>query len=106
MILITGATGNNGIEVIRLLSERGAALRGMSRNPPDRAHASGGVEFVRGDFDDPVSIRRALDDVDQVFLVTNSSERVEEQQLSFHSRLSVGARGRVLSLSLVWRMVF
>jgi uncharacterized protein YbjT (DUF2867 family) len=42
-----------------------------------------GVEFVTGDFDDPASLRRALSGIHRAFLVTNSSERVEEQQLSF-----------------------
>ena len=42
-----------------------------------------GVEIATADFDQPESIRRALEGVDRAFLVTNSSERVEEQQLRF-----------------------
>jgi uncharacterized protein YbjT (DUF2867 family) len=41
------------------------------------------VESVTADFDDPKTIRHALESVDRAFLVTNSSERVEEQQLRF-----------------------
>jgi uncharacterized protein YbjT (DUF2867 family) len=41
------------------------------------------VEQVRADFDDPESLRRVLSGVEQAFLVTPSSEQVEEQQLRF-----------------------
>ena len=41
------------------------------------------LEFVEADFDDPASLRKALDGVQRAFLVTNSSERVEERQLRF-----------------------
>lgn len=34
MILITGASGNNGSELIKLLSERDMSVRAMSRKPP------------------------------------------------------------------------
>src|SRR5215467_12406491 len=82
MILVTGATGTNGIELIKRLSTIGASVRGMVRH--DRpADALPGVEFVNADFDDPASIRRALEGVESAFLVTNSSERTETQQLGF-----------------------
>lgn len=80
MILVTGATGNNGRELIKGLSTAGAAVRGMVRNPV-AADKLTGVEFVAGDFDDPESVHRALDGVERAFLVTNSTERAEEQQL-------------------------
>ena len=84
MILVTGASGNNGAEVIRHLSSSGAAVRAMSRRPLENTTTvSPGVEFVTGDFDDPASLQRALDGADSAFLVTNSSERVQAQQLTF-----------------------
>jgi len=84
MILVTGASGNNGAEVIKQLSRSGAAVRAMSRRPHERiSEGSPGVEFVTADFDDPASLRRALDGVGSAFLVTNSYERVQAQQLSF-----------------------
>jgi uncharacterized protein YbjT (DUF2867 family) len=42
-----------------------------------------GVEFVRADFDDPASLQRALEGIERAFLVTNSTEKVEAQQLRF-----------------------
>ena len=84
MILVTGASGTNGIELIKRLSSAGAAFRGMVRKLPDRANETfSGVDLVTADFDDPASIRRAIDGVERAFLVTNSSERSEAQQLSF-----------------------
>jgi uncharacterized protein YbjT (DUF2867 family) len=84
MVLVTGASGNNGVELIKQLADAGVAVRGMVRKPIGRAdNAPPGVEFVIADFDDPASVRRALDGVDRAFLVTNSTERVEAQQLGF-----------------------
>jgi len=84
MILVTGATGNNGIELIKRLSSLGAAVRGMVRKQHDRGSGTlPGVEFMTGDFDDPGSIRRALEGIERAFLVTNSTERAEAQQLGF-----------------------
>jgi uncharacterized protein YbjT (DUF2867 family) len=84
MILVTGASGTNGAELIKRLSSAGAAVRGMVRKPPDpAAGALAGVEFVTANFDHPDSVRRALEGVERAFLVTNSTERAEQQQLSF-----------------------
>jgi uncharacterized protein YbjT (DUF2867 family) len=41
------------------------------------------LEYVQADFDDPASLRKILTGVQRAFLVTNSSERVEERQLRF-----------------------
>jgi uncharacterized protein YbjT (DUF2867 family) len=84
MILVTGATGNNGIELIKRLSGMGAPVRGMVRTRRDGAGgALPGVDFLTADFDDPATLRSALDGVNRAFLVTNSSERAEAQQLRF-----------------------
>jgi len=84
MILVTGASGNNGIELIKRLSSIGAPVRAMVRKRVDSANGKlPGVEFVTADFDEPSSICRALDGVERAFLVTNSTERAEAQQLSF-----------------------
>jgi uncharacterized protein YbjT (DUF2867 family) len=91
MILVTGATGTNGIELLkRLTAYRTHALpiqvRAMVRKPVDQMDHSrkvGGAEYVIADFDDQASLKRALHGVTKAFLVTNSSERAEEQQLRF-----------------------
>ncbi len=85
MILVTGATGKNGTEILKRLSGRGEPIRAMVHNSKNIANAThnGAPEFVEADFDDPASLRKALGGVQRAFLVTNSSERVEERQLRF-----------------------
>ena len=74
MILVTGASGTNGSELIKLLSERGVSVLGMVRRTrTERDNAMSNVEYVTADFDDPASLRRALEGVERVFLVTNST---------------------------------
>lgn len=100
MILVTGASGTNGSELIKLLSERGVSVRGMVRRP--RTHndtALSNVEYITADFDDAASLHRALVGVERVFLVTNSTERVEEQQLRFVEIASAAGVRRVVYLS-------
>jgi uncharacterized protein YbjT (DUF2867 family) len=84
MILVTGASGSNGRELIKRLSQIGAPVRAMLHKRHDPANdALPGVEFVTADFNDAESIRRALVGVERAFLVTNSTEQAEAQQLGF-----------------------
>jgi uncharacterized protein YbjT (DUF2867 family) len=85
MILVTGATGKNGSEIIRRLSGRKERVRAMVHRRTDimRGTPNAELEYVEADFDDPASLRKILSGVQRAFLVTNSSERVEEQQLRF-----------------------
>ncbi|HEY2673202.1 MAG TPA: NAD(P)H-binding protein [Rugosimonospora sp.] len=66
MILITGATGTIGSELVRLLSARGEQVRAMTRDPSRVT----GVPAVRGDFDDPETLAAAATGVDTVFLLS------------------------------------
>ncbi|MFG3227835.1 SDR family oxidoreductase [Kitasatospora sp. NPDC048194] len=62
-VLVTGATGTLGREVVRLLVARGAAVRGLSR----RARPGGdGVEWVVGDLVTGEGIAEALAGVETV----------------------------------------
>ena len=85
MILVTGATGKNGAEIIRRLSGRKERVRAMVRrhNGILRGTPNVELEYVEADFDDPASLRKVLSGVQRAFLVTNSSEHVEERQLRF-----------------------
>ena len=84
MILITGATGTVGSEVVKRLSAHGIHVRAVTRDPQKAAaQRLPHVQFVRGDFEDVDSMRRACVGVDRAFLVTNSTARTEQQQLAF-----------------------
>lgn len=67
-ILVIGATGTVGRHVVLQLSENGASVRAMSRNPR-AAQLPPGIEIVQGDLAVPETLDRALDDIDAVFLV-------------------------------------
>ncbi|MGH7118208.1 MAG: SDR family oxidoreductase [Acetobacteraceae bacterium] len=84
-ILVTGATGSNGVELLKLLSARNVPARAMVRSHDKASGIVGlpGIDIVSGDFDDPTSLERALCGTKRAFLLTNSSERAEAQQVSF-----------------------
>ncbi len=46
MILITGATGNNGAELTKRLAGSTARVRAMVRKHPEAADALPGIEYV------------------------------------------------------------
>ena len=84
MILITGATGTVGSEVVKRLSAQGIQARAVTRDlRKAEANSLPHIEFVQGDFDDAESMRPACSGVDRAFLLTNSTERAEEQQIAF-----------------------
>nr|WP_079178660.1 NAD(P)H-binding protein [Streptomyces humi] len=68
MILVTGATGTIGSDVVRQLAERGAKVRALTRDPA-RARTPAGVEVVRGDLADPESVAAALTGATAAFLL-------------------------------------
>ncbi|WP_433363120.1 SDR family oxidoreductase [Actinoplanes sp. CA-142083] len=74
-ILVTGATGAVGVHVVRELQARGATVRAFVRNPEAAAARLGDAELAAGDFDDPGSLRRALDGVDRVYLCAADGPR-------------------------------
>ncbi|WP_280353487.1 NAD(P)H-binding protein [Nocardia abscessus] len=68
MILVTGATGNVGAELVRTLSESGEQVRALVRDPAKAALAPG-VEAVTGDLHRPETLADALEGVDGMFLL-------------------------------------
>ncbi|MEV4370100.1 NAD(P)H-binding protein [Nonomuraea sp. NPDC049637] len=69
MIVVTGATGTVGGEVVRLLAGRGERVRAMTREP-SKVAVPPEVEVVQGDFDDPGSLAAAARGADAVFLLS------------------------------------
>src|SRR5689334_17955831 len=67
-ILVTGATGTIGRQVVSQLLPTEPQVRAMTRNPA-AARLPSGVEVVRGDLTDPASLDECLDGVETVFLV-------------------------------------
>ena len=68
MIVVTGATGKVGRQVVMQLRERGEPVRAVARDPGSTGMPAG-VEVVRGDHSDPASLEPHLAGADSVFLV-------------------------------------
>ncbi|HEY0811798.1 MAG TPA: NAD(P)H-binding protein [Pseudonocardia sp.] len=69
MILVTGATGNVGSEVVRRLAVDGAPVRALARHPDAVAVPDGAVEVVAGDLSRPETLDDALAGVEALFLL-------------------------------------
>ena len=67
-ILITGATGNIGRQVVQQLVNRGADVRALVRDP-SKASFPAGVDVVQGDLLDVDSLRLAFKGVSTLFLL-------------------------------------
>lgn len=100
-ILITGATGNVGTELTKLLSAQGVPFRAMVRSieKADRLAALDGAEIVVGDFNDEETVANALKDAERAFLLTDSSEQAETQQCGFVDAASRAGLKHIVKLS-------
>ena len=72
-VLVTGSTGTVGSEVLKELRKRDAAIRILVRkqdeSKPSPQRAPEGAEVMVGDLLDPVSVEKALDGVDKLYLL-------------------------------------
>ncbi|GAA0923174.1 NAD(P)H-binding protein [Nonomuraea longicatena] len=68
-VLVTGATGTVGRQIVKQLVERGERVRALSRNPA-RANLPAPVEVAFGDLADAGSLAPALEGVTRLHLVT------------------------------------
>ena len=92
MILVTGATGFVGAEILRRASRRGWRVRGLARHP-ERAEALSRlphVELFRGDVARPDELDEALEGVDTVLHLVGII--VETRRQSFEDVHVAGTR--------------
>ncbi len=85
MILVTGATGLNGSELVRRLSAKGVPTRALVRNT-SKAQALAAlpnVEIAEGDMSRPETLAAALRGVDRAMLISSSDPAMLEVQSSF-----------------------
>ena len=80
-ILVIGATGRVGREVVFLLSGIGSEVRALVRNPQSAALPAH-VEVVHGDLTAPESLDECLKGVDAVFLVWTAPSAALEAALT------------------------
>jgi uncharacterized protein YbjT (DUF2867 family) len=84
MILVTGATGQNGREVIARLSRRNVPVRALVRNLAKATNLSSLplVEVVEGDMAHPESLVAALRGVERVLLISSSDPAMFDVQVT------------------------
>ena len=83
MILVTGATGKVGSEVVRQLAAAGTPVRALVRDPVGAsAIRLPGVEIVSGDLARPETLAPALAGVERVFLLTPAHRALEGRETS------------------------
>ena len=76
-VLVTGATGQQGGALARLLLQRGHRVLALTRSadsPAARALEAGGARLVTGDFEDVDSLTRAMQGVDAVYAMATPFE--------------------------------
>jgi uncharacterized protein YbjT (DUF2867 family) len=101
MILVTGATGLNGGELVRLLSTRDVQVRALVRSAT-RAEALSAlphVEIVEGDMARPETLSGALRGVDRAMLISSSDPAMLEVQSTFIDAAARAGVKHVVKLS-------
>ena len=85
MILVTGATGLNGTELLRRLSARGIAVRALVRNPAkaEAIAALPHVEIAQGDMAHPETLAAALHEINRAMLISSSAPDMFDVQSNF-----------------------
>jgi len=95
VVLVAGATGNQGGATVRALLERGYKVRGLTRHPESekaRALAKLGVTVVKGDLADPASLAPAVAGAYGVFSVGDFWEHGYEGEVRQGKNLADAAQ--------------
>lgn len=101
MILITGATGTNGREIVGLLSRSGVPCRALVRTPENAGALCvlPNVEIVVGDFAQPDTLAPALEGIDEALLISAIDPRLPELQGNFVQAAKRAGVSRIVKFS-------
>lgn len=99
-ILVTGATGTVGRNVVEQLIKRGASVRALVRDPA-KANLPAGVQVVRGDLLDVDALRGAFAGVSTLFLLNAVVPDEFTQALITLNLAREAGVGRVVYLSVI-----
>src|SRR4051794_3341862 len=99
-IMVVGATGTVGREVVRRLTGTGARPLALVRPGRGEQLVEEGVGHVAADLDRPDGIDAALDGVDRLFLLTRQTGRQLAQEEAVIAAAARAGVGRVVKLSV------
>ena len=99
-ILVTGATGTIGRNVVDQLLRRGADVRALVR-APSSANLPAGIEVARGDLLDVDSVRAAMSGVSTLFLLNGVVADEFTQALIALNLAREAGIGRIVYLSVI-----
>jgi uncharacterized protein YbjT (DUF2867 family) len=99
MILITGASGNVGHEVLKQALALGLKIRATFQSSSVAAKAPAGLEGVIMDYSKPETIRRALHGVEKIFLVGPPTRDLPALETNFIKEVRAVGRPHIVKLS-------
>jgi uncharacterized protein YbjT (DUF2867 family) len=99
MILITGASGNVGCEVIKQALAVGLKIRATFQSPAMAAKAPAGLEGVIMDYAKPETIRPILHGVEKIFLVGPPVRDLPTLEANFVKEVLAAGRQHIVKLS-------
>jgi uncharacterized protein YbjT (DUF2867 family) len=99
MILITGASGNVGREVVKQALAVGLKVRATFQSPGVAAKAPAGLEGVIMDYAKPETIRPVLEGVEKVFLVGPPSRDLADLETNFINEVRAAGGKHIVKLS-------
>jgi uncharacterized protein YbjT (DUF2867 family) len=99
MILITGASGNVGREVVKQALAVGLQIRATFQSPDSAAKAPAGLEGVVMDYAKPETIRPVLRGVEKIFLVGPPVQDLPALEASFIKEVRAAGGKHVVKLS-------
>jgi uncharacterized protein YbjT (DUF2867 family) len=100
MILVTGASGTIGSEVLRRLAGTGEVVRAMTRDA-SRVRTSPGIDIVHGDFEDPASLAQAVAEATTVFLLAAPGSWIARHDLAMLDAARAAGVRKVVKLSAI-----
>ncbi len=99
MILITGANGNVGREVVKQALAVGLKIRATFQSPAVAAKAPAGLEGVIMDYSKPETIRPALDGVEKILLIGPPVRELPALEANFVQEVRAAGRKHIVKLS-------
>jgi len=103
MILVTGATGHVGSELVRLLADQGAPARALVHSPDKAAPIQRlGLETALGDYEQPDTLDAAMKGCDQLFLLSPPSPHQPEQEQHVIDAARLAGVEHVVKQSVPW----